>query len=334
MLSKIFADRERMETDADLADVAVLAAGASLLTAVSVEFSGLRFAHAGDFLDPVGGVFVAFCALNLYQRVRMPENRRSIFLFNILMLYLAMSVVFLVYQYAMALLPAYRVSSAIHHSDALIGFDWIGFSQAIHGVPWLSEIFGFCYQNWIRETFLMVMILSYTSQFSRLREFTVSYIFTGMAAITITAFLHEQSYDAIVAYSTPGAHLPTGFTPEVLQKAEQLRDGRDHVLNFSRLIGLVCFPSFHAGAAVLLATATRGVKWLWLPFLAFNVLILLGTITEGGHNFTDVIAGCAIAVGATAAARAYLNWGGARRLAAHLANQSAALLGLGPQVAA
>ena len=56
-----------------------------------------------------------------------------------------------------------------------------------------------------------------------------------------------------------------------------------------------------------MATATRNLKWLWFPFLCFNVLILVGTITEGGHNFADVIGGCLFAVGAIAVAQQLRN---------------------------
>jgi membrane-associated phospholipid phosphatase len=173
------------------------------------------------------------------------------------------------------------------------------------------------------------MILTYCRKFDQLKEFTVAYVFTGMAAISVSGFLYSQSYDALVAYSTPGAHLPTGFTQEVFDKADRLRLGQDRTLDFSRLVGLICFPSFHAGAAVLLATATRGIRWLWPFFLAFNVLVLLGTLTEGGHNLTDVIGGCVIAIAAAGAARAYLRWGLTRRLIS-----SGVLLRFGQRLAA
>jgi membrane-associated phospholipid phosphatase len=215
------------------------------------------------------------------------------------------------------LLPAYPVSQLIHDGDALVGFEWIKFSVIVHNVPYFSETLGFCYKNWMREIFLVVMILTYFGKFDRLKEFTVAYVFTGMAAITISGFLYSQSYDALVAYSTPGAHLPTGFTQEVFDKAERLRQGQDHTLDFSRLVGLVCFPSFHAGAAVLLATAMRGIRWLWPLFLAFNILVVLGTLTEGGHNLTDVIGGCLLAIASAGAAQAYLRLGLARRLMAN-----------------
>ncbi len=302
--------------DASVMDVTLLVGLSAIVALVSAAASGLRFNHSSSFLEPVGGIVAVFGLLNLYQGVRMPDNKRLIFMLNILMLYFTTSFIFLVYQYAMALLPGYAVSDLIHNGDALVGFEWIKFSEIVHSVPYLSETLGFCYKNWIREIFVVMMVLTYFRRFDRLKELSVAYIFTGMAAITVSGLLYSQSYDALVAYSTPGAHLPTGFTHEVFDKADGLRQGRDHTLDFARLVGLVCFPSFHAGAAVLLATAMRGIRWLWPLFLVFNVLVVLGTLTEGGHNLTDVIGGCLIAITAAGAAQAYLRWGLSRRLMA------------------
>ena len=78
---------------------------------------------------------------------------------------------------------------------------------------------------------------------------------------------------------------------------EAIRSGRDPTMDFRRILGLVSFPSFHAGAALLLAVATRKLPFgLWLPFLVANAMMIVGTITEGGHNLTDVVGGCALAV--------------------------------------
>ena len=329
MIHRILGESAPADADPNVADVALLVAASAILALASAAVASLRFAHSGAFIGPVGGVVAFLGLINLYQKVRLPENKRLIFMLNILMLYFAVSLILLVYQYAMALLPAYPVSDLIHDGDELVGFEWIEFSVIARKIPYFSETLGFCYKNWIREIFVVVMILTNCRKFDRLKEFSVAYIFTGMAAITVSGFLYSQSYDALVAYSTVGAHLPTGFTQEVFDQAERLRQGRDHTLDFSRLVGLVCFPSFHAGAAVLLATATRGMRWLWPLFLTFNVLVLLGTLTEGGHNLTDVIGGCLIAIAAAGAAPAYLRWGLARRLMA-----SGALLRFGQRLTA
>jgi membrane-associated phospholipid phosphatase len=300
-------------TNSDLTDVALLAAFTAAVALVAAAATGLSFAHAPEFFSHAAGLLGKLAVLDLYLLFRMPEKKQLIFTINMLMLMFCVSNILLTYQYALALLPAAPISQWIHDADAAMRFHWIDFSQKIHSVPNFSEILGFCYRYWIRETVLVVIVLAFCKQFSRVREFAVGYILTGMATISVTGFLDAQSYDCLAALSTAGAHIPTGFARELLDKAVNLRSGLDHTVDLTRPLGLVCFPSLHAGAALLMATATRGVKWLWLPFLVFNILIIIGTITEGGHNFADVIGGCAVTIAAIAGARAYLQWGGAGR---------------------
>jgi membrane-associated phospholipid phosphatase len=135
-----------------------------------------------------------------------------------------------------------------------------------------------------------------------------------MGTLMVAAFLDSKSFDSVAAYSIAGFHYPTGVSVAYLDKIKHLRQGTDSIMDFRNIIGLVAFPSFHAGAAVLLATATRNLKWLWLPFLCFNEFILVGTITEGGHDVVDVIGGCLCVVAGIGLAQAFYGSGIASRL--------------------
>jgi membrane-associated phospholipid phosphatase len=202
----------------------------------------------------------------------------------------------MVFQYALATFRAYPVSDIVELADQSMGFHWLQFSITVHKLPYLSDILGFCYSNWMREFVVVFMIMSFRGKFDDLYEFTAAYIIAGMLTLSVSGLVDGESYDAVASYAINGFHHPLGVSQEAIDKVAHMRAGLDRVMDFDRILGLVCFPSFHAGAAVLLATATRNLKYLWLPFLVFNVLMLIGTITEGGHNFADVIGGCLFAV--------------------------------------
>ena len=68
------------------------------------------------------------------------------------------------------------------------------------------------------------------------------------------------------------------------------------VLDFSQLQGLVTFPSFHTVLAVIISYAMRVSRILATLTIPLNCIVIAGTITEGGHHLTDVIAGGFIAV--------------------------------------
>jgi hypothetical protein len=277
------------------------------LTIGAAVASGLKFANAADFFVRFGGILGFLFLINAYQSVRMPENKRVIMFINMMIVYLIMSIVMMSYQYCMATFKAYPITDIIESADRHIGFNWLEFVTFVNNIPYLSDIIGLCYKNWMREFMVVFLVLSFFAKFEDLYELSMNYIIAGMCTLTVSGFLDSKSLDAVASYALKGLHHPSGVSPVYLEKLEHLRQGVDSVMDFNTIIGLVAFPSFHAGAAVLLATATRNLKWLWFPFLCFNVLILVGTITEGGHNFADVIGGCLFAVGAIAVAQQLRN---------------------------
>jgi hypothetical protein len=75
---------------------------------------------------------------------------------------------------------------------------------------------------------------------------------------------------------------------------------------FQHLEGMVTFPSFHATAAILIAYAVRGVRFVAIPMLILNVLMIVSVIPEGGHYLVDLIAGLLIALVCIVVSRANL----------------------------
>jgi PAP2 superfamily len=294
----------RPNFDSAMIGIALLTGLSVVVTLLAVALTGLRFVHAEKFVIPVGGMAAFLLLINAYQYVRMPDNKKLIMLVNMVLVYLIMAINMMIFQYCMAMVHAYPINWFIGGADRALGFEWRQFSTLVDRVPFLAEFIGACYKNWMREFIVVFVILTYFAKYEELYDFTSSYIIAGMVTLSVSGFLDSRSFDGVAAYAIAGLHHPSGVSPAYLEKLDQLRRGVDFTFDFDRIVGLVAFPSFHAGAAVLLAVATRGLRYLWLPFLVFNVLVLIGTVTEGGHNFADVISGCAIAVAAVAVARA------------------------------
>jgi membrane-associated phospholipid phosphatase len=308
--------------------IGVLVSASVGATLAAIAASGLRFANAGPFFEIFGLLFLVAAALNAYQYVRMPENKRMIFFMNMFLVYLVVAISGAVLQNCMALFKAVEISAILENADHAIGFHWRAFSMGVHSVPYLSEGIGFCYRNWIRETFVVLLALTATRKFDDLFTFTASYIIAGVITLGVSGVFDAKSREAVAAYANPaGMHLPSGVSPLYIEKLEHMRHGLDNVMHFDQMIGLVAFPSLHAGMAILLAVAMRNVRWLWLPFLAFNVVVVVGTITEGGHNLMDVLAGLAFAVLAVALAQAFRNSSVAARIAAMIARPTARPIG-------
>ncbi len=87
------------------------------------------------------------------------------------------------------------------------------------------------------------------------------------------------------------AALPGTYSVAAL---EYLRGGAP-VIGGGPLPGLVCAPSLHTAAAVLMMLAARRTPLL-IPAAAFALPMIATTPIWGGHYFTDVIAGGAMAL--------------------------------------
>ncbi len=81
------------------------------LTIAAVLYCGLRFEHAPRFLGLFGGLLGLLAAINIYQRIRMPENARLIFLIDMITLYMTMATTMMIYQSALATLSCDTRSS-------------------------------------------------------------------------------------------------------------------------------------------------------------------------------------------------------------------------------
>jgi membrane-associated phospholipid phosphatase len=302
----------------DMRVVWSLVAASVAITAATVACSGLKFAHAAPFFAQFGGIAVCLFVINAYQRLRLPDNERTIFLLDMVLVYFIMAVAMMIFQYSLATFPARPISPLIQRLDHAAGFDWLSYATFVGSMPPLSATLQFCYSNWMREFVVALAAMAYLRKYEAMYEFTIAYVIAGMSTLGLTAALDVKSYEAVATYAIAGFHHPVGVSPEYLAKVTALRAGLDRTLDFDRIIGLVSFPSFHAGSALLLAVATRNLRWLWLPFLVFNALIILGTITAGGHNLMDVLGGLAFAIAGLAAA------GAVRRAAAATADTGAA----------
>lgn len=274
--------------------------GSAALTAVAYRLCDVRFVHAQGLFLPFALMAALIGALSIYIKLRLSDNLHWIVMMTAAFVFLAAGTNLLLLQYCLATTKAVDFTEAIRAADHALGFDWLTFSRIMSSLPYVDEVIGFCYQQWITEFVVVVVLLSAVKQTGEVFRLIFAYIVSGTAMVLVSGVLDVKSVDAVSAYAISSIHHPTGVNPYYLQLLTSLRSSGAHVVDLNHLGGLVSFPSCHAGTAVLLATAMRNVKGLWLPFLCLNEFILIGTLTEGGHFLSDVIAGCLFAIAGVA----------------------------------
>ena len=187
--------------------------------------------------------------------------------------------------------------------DNLFGFHWPDYMVWANEHPVVRNFLMLAYQSSMFQIVAMVLILSAMGKFAALIHFSRAYVAAILLTLAISVFIPAMSADA---YFAPADNI--NFYLEhnhgVLRNEVfmGLREGTWRLITMEDVQGLVSFPSFHTCLAMLTAYAMRDHKWLFIGFAALNAVVIIGTISEGGHYLFDLFGGVIVAVFAIAVA--------------------------------
>jgi membrane-associated phospholipid phosphatase len=269
---------------------------------------GISFAALGLRVDPSSNwplVLVALCyavATFFYLHIRSDRQIGNM-LVVVAQLFLMLLLGLLLTYAASAVALPYRDAefSAIDH---WLGFHRASYVAAIDSVRGLGAILDAAYLSIQPQTALVPLALLLARQMPRLQGFVlalgVSLLVTNLVAVflpAVDAAIYIDLAPRGVAALGPGVY-------SHVHTLEALRSGAMSVVRLDDLEGLITFPSFHTTNAILFAWALWTVRYLRIPVLALNVLMVASTPTSGSHYFIDIVGGTVVAILAIAAA----NW--------------------------
>lgn len=186
--------------------------------------------------------------------------------------------------------------------DAMIGFDWNAHLAAVLARPWLAQVLTLAYFSCQAQFVVVILGLALVDRKS-LGEFMTLYVMT--AAVVVLVSIELPAAGAYI-YHAPGANLLAGLPdPEAgrwhMRDFTALRDGSFQHLAIGSVEGLITFPSFHATLGILFARALLRLPYLGFAGLVLNGLMIVSTLSIGGHYLVDVLAGAGIALAMVAA---------------------------------
>jgi hypothetical protein len=260
-----------------LQQLAAIAAIAAAAAAIAVLYAGVR---VRGLLEPAE--VIAIFALAAWLR---PAFRYCLISFAI---YVAFSTSFIVLIYALGTSHWPLADPGLTTFDHLLGVDvqWIAHETGAR--PWLNKVMFCIYFSAIPQTIFLIVWFGFRND-RRLSLFLYRYMVCGL--ITSACFFVVP---ALGAAGTDPASWNAGAMHDLLA----LKSGEMTTINCTATNGIVTFPSFHTIWSVLLLLAMPN------PFMiALNVLMIVSTITCGGHYLIDVLGGilvCAFVVPMTA----------------------------------
>jgi membrane-associated phospholipid phosphatase len=181
--------------------------------------------------------------------------------------------------------------------DEALGFDWPGFLAAANSSPAISRILVTAYHSALPQLLALYLLLCFSRRERRLAEFLTLLSVTSVAVGALMLLLPAAG---AYAHFRPPRELFDGFSGNAgmwhYETLMRLRTQSAPLLDFRQVEGLVTFPSFHTVLAIITAYAFRGFRFLAIPAVILNGIVIVSTLPEGGHFLVDVIAGAIIAI--------------------------------------
>lgn len=186
------------------------------------------------------------------------------------------------------------IDSALAEADRILlpWFDWPGMLAFLARHPWTLEGLSYVYVSLNWQPLLLLAVAGMTRRPDMLRRFVA--VWALAVAFCILPFhwlpaIGPYPYYGVGPEAVPGHLVALPFvSPSIFLG---LQDGTLDTIGRETISGLVCFPSFHACAAVLLGWAFSAWPRLRLPMRALNAAMFVAAIPIGGHYVVDVIAG-------------------------------------------
>src|SRR5262249_1959369 len=151
--------------------------------------------------------------------------------------------------------------------DAFIGFHWLQFLEFVNSSKITSAVLVIAYHSFVPQLVVLVGILSFLRMKERISEFVTLYAVTALITGAIATVVPAEGAHA---YFAPSREQFSNFTALSgmwhYDSLVTLRTAK--IMNFNpfhHLEGMVVFPSFHTIAAILIAYAVRGIRFVAIP---------------------------------------------------------------------
>jgi membrane-associated phospholipid phosphatase len=177
-------------------------------------------------------------------------------------------------------------------ADRALGVTSIDVIRWIIAIPLAPKLLYAMYFPSLTLLYLTAFVIACLGRAERLWELCSAYGFC-LAVATICSVLLPASgtFEYLGLEPVFGTQLPPGSGVYHLEVLHALRSMTHMTINPFELHGLVTFPSFHTGMALMTAAAWRDDRYLRWPMFIWNGLVIVSTVPVGGHYLVDLLAG-------------------------------------------
>lgn len=252
-----------------------------------LSFSSFKISYNEmDFLLYISFVSLFYIPYLIYKYLRPDPNIMMTFLS--FCWFFCFAKVALILSYLAYTTDYPLITSSLADIDQDLGFYAPSLVLWFRHHPSWNIVFSIIYNSFLFQKPFTLLYLSLRGQLNHLESFMMQYMIAGVLAIVIGAAL--PAVGTYIWY-----HFPPN--PGQLSDMEQLYALRENIVDLDKLNGIVEFPSFHTASALIYTYAFRDEnKFIFIPILFLNILLIFSCLSHGGHFLIDIFGGIAVAI--------------------------------------
>ncbi|WP_242665721.1 phosphatase PAP2 family protein [Paraburkholderia ginsengiterrae] len=238
----------------------------------------------------VAGIAAITGLLSVIARVPYKNAARARFYQNVFAIFIwitaliAFTKVCIVFQYLGVTTNYPLATHTFIAIDSAFGFHWLETYRWVQSHPWIHTALAIAYMSGAWQLFAIPIILAATRNAEDYAEFVVQFMVSATLVILIAMpFPAESAYVHFAIHDRDTASTVSDFA--------LFRDGHAHALHLATVQGLVSFPSLHTILALCFAYTLRHVRIVFPLAVVLNALMIVSTLTQGGHYLADVLSG-------------------------------------------
>ncbi len=265
------------------------------ISAVWLDAAGMSLAK-GSLLPTLLPTGIALIVAWIYTRVR-PDPRIAT-LAHITGVGMMLAAVTYVLSYLTVTTGQPLIDPQLVALDQATGLDWPTMYKWIAAHPWIYEGLKLAYLGLMLQLVLLEVILTFRGQVQRAWELLWLFTLSCIGCLIASAIWPAQGAFAYFHFemSQPYVH-----------DFMALRNGTLKVIGDPGVQGVIQFPSLHMGLVVLYTYGARGIRFIFPVFAFFNFIVILSTPGIGGHHFSDLWGGAALALASIWIVRKYFS---------------------------
>nr|WP_314095213.1 phosphatase PAP2 family protein [uncultured Shinella sp.] len=179
--------------------------------------------------------------------------------------------------------------------DAAVGFDWPAFVTWVSNFPFFGSVLQVVYFSSLPQMAVIILALGFFADGVQLQRFMLTGVLGALLAILFWSFF--PSFGTSAVYDLPAevlARMPMAADPAYGRELVRLSREGVTALSPHNVLGLIAFPSFHTIMACMSVVFLARVRFLAIPAVIINLLMVPAILVQGGHHLMDVFGGIAV----------------------------------------